>query len=485
MGQFYNLRVRDDRGQYEFRDSAKIITLKISEIPKAFGFKDITKGEIDYHKPRPVGYEPDEEELDYLNRDCKIAAMALLVFFTEGHTKMTKGADALDFFIKKICGGEKKFRRLFPEIKKDCEEFLRKSYKGGFVYVNPVHKNELVGNGIVLDVNSLFPSRMRDCVMPYGEPVYFTGKYKNNQVFSLFVQHLRCSFVIKEGKIPTIQIKKSLSFVENDYLETSNYEVVDLYLTSVDLELFLQQYNVFDLEYIDGYMMKGMLIKEFRDYVDYWGERKIKHGKEGNKGLRTLDKFFMNCLYGKLGSKSKGRSKIPYYEDGKVKFHISEEEERKQVYIPAATFITSYARYMTIVSSQKIRDFSLKEYGYDAYLYSDTDSIHTLLSEEDVKELLEVDDNELGKWAIETRFSRAKFLRQKCYVEEVDGKLKVTVAGLPPQMHDLVSFDNFKEGVEYYREEKDCTEEGQGTKKRFKRVPGGIVLVDTSFKIKG
>ena len=49
-----------------------------------------------------------------------------------------------------------------------------------------------------------------------------------------------------------------------------------------------------------------------------------------------------------------------------------------------------------------------------------------------------------GAWKIEAMFSRARFIRQKCYVEEIDEKLKVTCAGLPPNCYDYVTFDNFR-----------------------------------------
>lgn len=484
MGQFYSIKIHINGGNVEIRDSLKIVTLSVEEIPRAFGFDtEEQKGSIDYHQFREVGHILTEEEKEYIRGDCVIVAKALVFFFAEGFTKMTKGADALSFFKTDICGGEKNFRRLFPEIRPDVDAYLRQAYKGGFVYVNPAVQGREVRDGMVLDVNSLFPSRMHDCEMPYGEPVYFKGKYVPNKLYNTYVQHIRCAFEIKKGKIPTIQIKKSLHFVENEYIETTDFEIVDLYLCKVDMELFLEHYHVYDLEYIDGYKMKSMIIKEFVDYVDYWGERKVKHGKDGNKGMRTIDKSFLNCLYGKFGSKGEGKSKIPYMEEGVIKYKYSDMEERKKVYLPCAIFITAWARKLTIESSQKIRDYSIEKYNKDMYCYSDTDSIHTTLPESDIRQILEIDANELGKWAIEGRFERAKFLRQKCYIEEIEGKLKVTVAGLPAKMHDMVSFDNFVEGAEYFREEKDCTGK-QGTKKRFKRVRGGVVLVDTGFSIK-
>lgn len=121
-----------------------------------------------------------------------------------------------------------------------------------------------------------------------------------------------------------------------------------------------------------------------------------------------------------------------------------EEEQKKGLYIPIGAFITSYAREKTIRTSQSIKDYSTKKYGIDMYIYSDTDSIHTLLSVEELKKFCDIDNERLGAWKIEAIFSRARFIRQKCYVEEIDEKLKVTCAGLPPNCYDYVTFDNFR-----------------------------------------
>ena len=91
---------------------------------------------------------------------------------------------------------------------------------------------------------------MYDKKLPFGEPVFFEGKYKEDKVYNLYIQMITCSFEIKKNKIPTIQIKNSY-FMANEYLESSNNEIVCLVLTNVDLKLFLEQYDVYDLKYIN------------------------------------------------------------------------------------------------------------------------------------------------------------------------------------------------------------------------------------------
>ena len=65
------------------------------------------------------------------------------------------------------------------------------------------------------------------------------------------------------------------------------------------------------------------------------------------------------------------QSKIPYLaEDGIIHYYLSEKEEKEGIYIPIASFITAYAREITIRTSQAIKDYSINKYGKDLYCYS-------------------------------------------------------------------------------------------------------------------
>lgn len=128
-------------------------------------------------------------------------------------------------------------------------------------------------NITVLDVNSLYPSVMYEKMLPFGEPIYYEGKYKEDNIYNLYIQMITCSFEIKKNKIPTIQLKKNFNFKANEYLESSKGEIVCLVLTSIDLKLFLEQYNVENLEYVSGWKFRS-LNGIFKSYIDKWITRK-------------------------------------------------------------------------------------------------------------------------------------------------------------------------------------------------------------------
>lgn len=78
-------------------------------------------------------------------------------------------------------------------------------------------------------------------------------------------------------------------------------------------------------------------------------------------------------------------------DDEIIHYKLSEKEEKKGLYLPMGAFITAYAREKTIRTSQAIKDYSIKKYNKDLYIYSDTDSIHTLLSIEELKQFCDID----------------------------------------------------------------------------------------------
>ena len=472
MGLFYSIEVyfKVDKKKVKkvtFIDSLKIINQTVESMPRTFKIEE-NKLEIDYNLPREKGHVLTPEEEAYVKNDVVIVAKALKYLFDMGLTKMTAGSNALSEY--KQITRLNRFRNLYKPLNYEIDKDIRRAYRGGFTYCNPLYKNKEVGEGEVLDVNSLYPSVMYKEILPFGEPFFYEGEYKEDKVYPLYIQRLTCSFRIKEGKIPTIQIKHS-RFVDNEYLTDSGLEPVALTLTSVDLKLFLEQYDVWDLHYESGWKFKGMR-GLFTEYIDKWIKVKNDATISGNKGMRQVAKIMLNSLYGKFATSLDVQSKIPYLEDDIVKYKLGEKGTKDGVYLPMGAFITAYARDKTIRTSQAIKDYSTKKYGIDMYCYSDTDSIHTLLSLDELKQFCEIDDVELGKWANESHFTRAKFIRQKTYLEEIDGEINITCAGLPQRCYDQVTWDNFKEGLKV------------DGKLMFTHVKGGVILKETEFTIK-
>lgn len=480
MGKFYQIELcfsmAKRRGcRVKFKDSLKKLTMSVDDVAKAFKLP-ISKLEIDYDAPRPVGHILTEEERAYLENDVMIMAMALRQDFDRGLTRLTTGADALANYQDNL--GKRNWKKLFPVLPLPMDTAIRMAYRGGWTYANPIyqadeqHQNRIVGAGSVYDKNSMYPSVMYSRPLPVGTPVYFRGRYQNDPRHPLYIQYLVCSLELKQNMLPTLQVKGNPFYNETEYITTTE-GTVELAVTNLDLALLEKHYRVDVVEWKGGYMfraMRGM----FCDYIDHW--MRIKETTEGGERLRA--KLMLNALYGKFATNPDVTPKIPYLrEDGSTGYALGEEDTRDPVYTPMGVFITSYARYDIITNCQAI---------YPRFLYADTDSIHCLGT--DPLDLDDVHPTRLGAWKHESDFARAKYVRAKCYMEEVthlgkitdegytmvetDPYIDVKCAGCPADLRKSITFENFKRGLVLYG------------KLRPKHVKGGIVLEKTDFSLR-
>ena len=195
----------------------------------------------------------------------------------------------------------------------------------------------------------------------------------------------------------------------------------------------------------------------------------------------------LNSLYGKFATNPEIQSAYPGKIDGIIRYALHEKETRPPVYIPVGTFITSYARAKTIRAAQA---------NYKRFIYADTDSLHLSGSRE--PKGLDINDLTMGAWKHEFSFSRAKYLRQKCYVEygkepkEEAEYYKVTVAGMPASIHSYINFKNFNFSTKFQERISEDQKDDKHTiyinrsdsKLKPVHVPGGIVLEPVDFTLK-
>lgn len=450
-------------------DSANILRSSIKKIAEDYKLP-VKKGSIDYEAYRPIGYIPTQDEWEYVQNDTLIAAFALEDVIQ--YNRLTIGGIAFKIYKDGI--GKNEFEKLFPVLEEAVDTFIRASLKGGFTYLNPKYSGKIIRTPVrCFDVVSLYPWVLYTQLLPYGNPVKFTGKYdkKFGNIYPLWVQKISFRFKLKTNHIPCIQIKKNYRFVETEYLNTSGVEGVVLTLTSIDWQLIQEQYNVYDVEYLDGYMLKaktGM----FKDFIERFFAQKNEANKTGNASAKMFAKYMLNNLWGKFSTNPVVKSKIPYF-DGEadiVRFKKGEEQKTKGVYIPVGVFTTAYARYKTITTAQKL---------YPYHIYSDTDSNHfTGVELEDIKKVIDIGED-IGQWEYEKYSIKSKYLRQKTYMlhcckPNTDNYTTlIKCASMPDSIHHEVNFDNFSVGFK-----------AKTLRLQRKMVSGGVYLKPTQFSIK-
>lgn len=478
MNQWYSLTIVWDNGhRTEFRDSAKKIRMPVKQIAKTFDLFE-KKGKIDYHEYRPIGHVITREERSYIINDVIIVAKALKNKLDAGMVKLTSSSDALAEY-KALVG--KSFNDHFPILSITMDGEIRDAYRGGFTYTAKRFKGKKLGPGMTFDVNSLYPSVMYNRLLPYGEPVYRQGLPKKTDSYPLFIVSLTFTAKLKKDHVPCIQIKNSRFHNDVEYQELIE-EPVTLACSNVDLELWMDHYDMEILSFNGGWAFKGRR-GMFVDYIDKWMD--IKANSKG--GTRSMAKSMLNDLYGKFATNPDVTPNVPRMEDDVVKFKLGTENMRNPVYTAMGVFITSYAREVTVRAAQA---------NYDVFAYADTDSLHLLTTTP--PDNLDIHPTRLGAWKHEYDFQSAFFARSKayaerhypggcekqehaecwednhdeCHVHRDGGCYEVHISGMPVDVADKLTFDDFTNG-RYF----------EGNLKQ-KRVRGGVVLVDSGFTLK-
>lgn len=454
MNKFFSITICWPTGKRtEIRDSLKKLPMNLANVGKAFNVPAL-KGEIDYHKPRPVGYKPTEAEREYVHNDVFILASAIREVHEEGMKKLTLPSDALAGY--KDIVGSKMFATAFPVLPEAVDADIRRAYRGGFTYADPRFAGRLIDRpGVVLDVNSLYPAVMKTALIPYGEPMFMHGKVTPTKTHPLAIFTVTFTARLKRDHIPTIQVKNSFRYATTEYQKNIT-EPTTMAVTNVDWKLINDHYHVEVLEYGGGYLFKATA-GLFDSYIDKYSE--MKANSEGGK--RAIAKLFLNALYGKFATNPNVTSKFPELgEDGSVKYVRGEDETRPPIYTAAGVFITAYARDITIRAAQE---------NYDVFAYADTDSLHLITSR--IPNAIDVHPTKLGAWKHEYDFKRAFYVRAKVYLEQHhDGTYTNAFAGLPEKISQTLTFADLKDGATF-------------TKMQPKSVPGGIVLKEIDFTL--
>lgn len=490
MGKLFDISVTLKRGiTIHFRDSLKLLPFTVEKIGKGFETK-YRKLNIDYKAHTAPGQEITDKERVYIENDVRVVAEALLSMFNEGYDGMTIGSCAMKYYQKDILGGKKQFRDRFPILTDSEIKFIAPARKGGWCYVNDNIQGKILGKGYTVDFNSMYPSQMHSAsgnMYPLGKGVYFTcnsSEVTEDPDYPLWIAKVQLGFSLKENRYPCIQIKDNISlFGEHEYIKESD-DVVTITITSVDWYLINQCYDIWYCKFLDGYKYQAA-IGMFDKYIDKFYEMKQF---ATNPQKRQQAKLFLNNFYGKFVMRTEIQTKIPAVSDANiVSWTIQPAETRDPVYPPVGIFTTAYARREVVTAANN---------NYSSFCYADTDSLHCLGNIED-EVGMKLDNKKLMHWKHESDWTRAKFVRQKTYAEEIDCKLDIKCAGAPKILHQPASMQT----EEWRQNNPDSTERevklsdilnldnfdiGFSTfgKLKPKHIPGGIILVPSAYVIR-
>lgn len=523
MGQWYYIIIKKNNKIIEIRDSLKLLPFSLESIGKSFDTEH-KKLKMEYEGYRYAGCEITPEEQEYIKNDVLVLKEALEIMLDEKHDSLTIGSCCLNEY--KTIMTKPLIERLYPNIAeyalnvplefKNADEYVRKSYKGGWCYLKKGCENKIYNNGTTADVNSLYPSVMHSesgNYYPVGLPTFWSGNYipeiaKEKYYFI----RIKTRFYLKKDFLPCIQIKNTFRYKSTEWLETSDFydkktnkyykkyldingneqnTQVILTLTMTDFELIKEHYNLIDFEILDGcYFDKEIGL--FDEYINKY--KKIKLSSKGAK--KTLAKLYLNNLYGKTATNTDSSFKVAYIKDDlSLGFYGVYACDKKPFYIPVGSAITSYARNFTIRAAQK---------NYSNFIYADTDSIHCDCSPNEIKGI-KVDDKNFLCWKLESCWNRGLFVRQKTYIERITAEnlkpidkpfYNVKCAGMPEQCKTLflksigadVDISNLNindDAQEFLKKKRTIKDFKVGLsvplKLRPVQINGGVVLTETFY----
>ena len=528
-GAWYWIKVKYRNRFIEFRDSFKLLPMSLAKLGKDFGTQH-QKLDMVYEGYRYPNCPISDEELEYIKNDVLVLKEALEITFAEGHKKLTIGACCMEEYKTRIMCGEEEYRAVFPDMTQEpvpdylqgmyrnADDYIRKSYRGGWCYVVPQKAGRVIHNGLTADVNSLYPSVMHSesgSYYPVGRPNWWKGPipdFCDRDPAIYYFVHLRCRFTIRPGYLPTIQVKHSFRYAGNEYLTTSDYfdkelgeycryyrdaytgeireSTVELTLTCTDWALLQEHYILDSVEVLDGCWFRAEL-GVFDEYINKY--RKIKETSKGAQ--RTLAKLYLNNLYGKQAASDRADFKVAYWDDEeqKVGYMALTSNDKEPGYIPVGSAITSYARNFTIRAAQK------NYHGPDkpGFIYADTDSLHCDLPEDQLQGI-PVHDTAFCHWKIESHWKQGIFVRQKTYIEEVqDQKYQITAAGMgsgPKELlarnlrGDYPTTDDDEQSARFLLTRRTLVDFRPGLmvpgQLKARTIPGGQLLVSVPYELR-
>lgn len=453
MGKLYSITLKNRNKIYRIYDSFKLLPVSLKKIGDDINVKYKKLNlECGYNCVTKRDTPLTENQYLYFKHDLLTLSEGLTHFFKIGGCdKLTIGACCVDFYMKHNKYRDI-FQSVFPDLTKfnmpisdmNVDKFVRLAYKGGYCYVNPKIQGKKCHNGLTIDANSMYPSVLHSNSgfrYPIDRPLYFfIERLPELRPEETFIIHIQTKFKIKNGYLPTIQIKNSLLFRENEYLTTSDLKIngvihskfigddgkkhgitVDLYLTQPDYELFHKHYHVFTEKIVEG-----VVFRTATGICDEYIEHFYNLKKTATGGAREIYKLFLNNLTGKFGTSPVNRYKIWNGVGNTLTFQSVPGADKKTFYVPVVAYITSYARKTLLDLAQQY---------YDYYCYSDSDSLHLRnIREEQINTKI---NNELGGWKIENKWETGVFIKQKSYIE-IGDDITLKCAGMGERVKQML-----------------------------------------------
>lgn len=373
-------------GRCELRDSYNILPVPL---------KQLNKDEFDYGKMEASARAEHMGEIrKYLRNDCQYLYDAITDFISRYGLHLTQATASLKQW--EAMGNKA------PTTTGAYYVSVKDWYYGGRVtpFASGIHE----GDFDIVDINSAYPRAMLE-EHPWGIKRTLTRHVKDSEL----ARSLLTVDCYSAGAFPQRQDNGSLEFPHafGRYLITG-HEFIAAQETG----------TMRNAKIITGHVWDETI--NFKEFVTYFYDMKLKAEKEGDKAGRLFAKLLLNSFYGKFGAdpsrykeyiiddygeiEPEGFSPDAIYGEKQIFSRPLSETAQRYYNVAVAASITGWVRAYLWKAIQKV----------DTPLYCDTDSIICKSAGS-----LKMGDK-IGEWALEGRAKSVAIAGKKLYACKLD-----------------------------------------------------------------
>lgn len=360
--------------------------------------------------------------------------------------------------LAKSNGGRDAFKKMYPIYRTQLK--LEAAFHGGYTHNNRHFIEKIIKGKIeVYDFASSYPF----CMLAYKFPMEKFMPYenclpdfilRNAENYAFIFKLILIKPKLKNDFIPMPALQKSKCTKTINLVEDNGRilcaEYAEIYLNEIDLEIIMQQYDYKKALCIDvEYASKEYLPKWFTDYIYQCFVDKTQL-KGGDPVSYSIAKAKLNSLYGMCVQKPVKQLIEEDYQSGEYSIdESSDPEELYQKYVDRYTSVLPYQWGVWVTSYAFKNLFTLGSCA-GTWLYSDTDSCYGIewdrkklgaYNKECKRKLKErgyggVWHNNREYWLgiaeLDGTYQEFISVGAKRYaVRDMEGKVKITVAGVP------------------------------------------------------
>lgn len=449
----------------EFRCSYILTNMSLDQCAKQFKL-DVQKktGQLNYTTPRTPLTKLTPAELEYCEYDVLvIVAMIRDIFVPRygcvANIPLTQTGEVRRE-VKKILTG-KYYLADMQKLKPDLQQYriLTRVLQGGYTHLNPYYNGDILTGVRSFDRSSSYPAEICTKKFPMSpfRRVTFTGINSDQYAYLL---HIRLSDIHARGVWAYIaRHKVSVARnVTNDNGKIAAADLVEMWVTEIDYEIIVENYNIGNIEVLDCYRsVKKYLPKKLIEYVlqQYSGKTTLK-GVEDSYTLYMRMKQMLNSVFGMMITNNITDEVVYINKEWGVERLTDEsikarlDEEKPFLSFAWGIWVTAGARaelwhfinrigfdcIYCDTDSTKILNADKYQYLYDDYRAIIDERINKVCEYYDLdKSLYYPVDNRgnphpLGYFEDEGEYSKFLSIGSKKYCYEQGGKYHAVVAGL-------------------------------------------------------